>query len=175
MRRSSLLSEIEGLLDKQKCVYILLFVKSQSAYRERIQNLAGSCPFNSIRRASRAVTSAYGQYFDKLPITAAQCPLLTKLYLGGPQTITVLAEFLALDRTTLARNMKLLEIQAFVAITSGADARERIVTLTERGQQVLLEVLPFWEEAHAAVTAKLGDDHKAILHNLLVHTVSVLN
>jgi hypothetical protein len=39
---------------------------------------------------------------------------------------------------------------------------------------VLHEVLPYWEEAHAAVSEKLGSDNKAILHNLLAHTVSAL-
>ena len=155
-------------------MYILLFVATQSPYHARLKNLAIACPFNNIRRASRAVTNEYVRYFDALPITAVQCPLLTKLYLGGSQTISVLADFLALDRTTLARNMKPLEAQGYIAVAAGQDARERIVTLTEAGKQVLQEVLPHWEEAHAAVIAKIGADSQATLHNLLVHTVTAL-
>jgi DNA-binding MarR family transcriptional regulator len=143
-------------------------ISIQQTERERIRHLAGTCLFNKIRRVSRAVTSEYSAHFEALPITAAQSPILTRLYLGGSVTITVLAEFLALDRTTLARNLKPLEAQGFVVVVPGPeDTRERVVSISAAGVQALEQVLPYWEQAHEAVSAKLGADSATNLFAIL--------
>jgi DNA-binding MarR family transcriptional regulator len=129
----------------------------------------------AVRKASRSVTSAYTPYFDGLPITAAQCPLLTRLYLGGPLTVTVLAEFLALDRTTLARNLKPLVTQGLVSVSRGGDARARVVSITDEGRRALQDVLPVWEEAHAKVNATIGVREAEQLRGMLAGAVDALS
>lgn len=71
-------------------------------------------------------------------------------------SITQLAEQAVMDRTTLARNLDLLEREGLVRIQPGEDGRVREVTLTGAGRGKLAAALPLWEKAQAQVTKKLG-------------------
>jgi DNA-binding MarR family transcriptional regulator len=61
-----------------------------------------------------------------------------------------------MDRTTLKRNLELLEREGLVKIQAGEDARVREVTLTPAAQKKLVVALPYWAKAQAHVTNKLG-------------------
>jgi DNA-binding MarR family transcriptional regulator len=85
--------------------------------------------------------------------------LLVAIAAYGETTVTPLAEQLAMDRTTLARNLKPLERDGLVEISTGEDRRTRILRLTDQGQEALSKVIPLWEEAQAWVISQLGEDH----------------
>jgi len=85
------------------------------------------------------------------------------MYLAGPQTINVLAEQLALDRTTLTRNLRPLVQDGLLTITAGHDQRTRVVSLTPQGEEALLRILPLWEEAQAYMVAGIGHAQVATL------------
>src|SRR5258708_14318118 len=83
---------------------------SERTEHDRIEHLARTCACINMRRAARAVTN----YYDDLLLEACglrmtQITPLVVLYLAGPQTIHEIAGKLGLDRTTLTRNLKLLE------------------------------------------------------------------
>lgn len=61
-----------------------------------------------------------------------------------------------MDRTTLTRNLKPLEVQGLIAIRSGADRREKLVTLTSRGHVMVSKALPLWEQAQRRIIEGLG-------------------
>jgi DNA-binding MarR family transcriptional regulator len=84
--------------------------------------------------------------------------VLVVLYLAGPQTINELAEIMALDRTTVGRNLRPLAQQGLLSLTSGSDQRTRVVTLTAQGKETLLRVLPQWEQAQAHMVAGMGQE-----------------
>ncbi len=87
-----------------------------------------------------------------------QIPPLVVLYLGGPKSINEIAARLELDRTTLTRNLKPLEEAGLLEIAPGDDQRTRIAALTEHGREVLLGVLPVWEEAQTHIVQGLGGE-----------------
>lgn len=91
----------------------------------------------------------------------SQVIVLTVLYLAGPQTINELAEMMALDRTTVGRNLRPLAQQGLLTLTSGSDQRTRVVTLTAQGEETLLRVLPQWEQAQAHMVARMGQEQVA--------------
>jgi DNA-binding MarR family transcriptional regulator len=85
----------------------------------------------------------------------------------GSVAITPLAEQLAMDPTTLARNLKPLEREGLIEIAKGKDRRTRIVKLTERGQETLVSAFPLWEQAQTYVIEKVGADRqRAMLGDL---------
>ncbi len=136
--------------------------------RERLARLANTCAGINLRRAARAITNHYDQLFmQACGLRATQIPPLVALYLGGPQTIQQIAGRLELDRTTLSRNLKLLEEAGLLTIAAGEDQRTRLVSLTPKGQDVLLEALPVWETAQSQVVASLGEDRFQELLNQL--------
>ena len=138
---------------------------SNSAEHKRITRLAQECANINLRRATRAITNFYdGRLLAACGLRATQIPQLVVLYLAGPQTINEIADRLGLDRTTLTRNLKLLETAGLLKIQPGDDQRTRTVTLTKRGNEVLLKALPVWEKAQAHVEQGMG---KEKFHSLL--------
>jgi DNA-binding MarR family transcriptional regulator len=132
---------------------------------DRLARLARTCACINVRRAARALTSYYDtRLLAACGLRATQMTPLVALYLGGPQTINEMAGRLDLDRTTLTRNLRLLEDAGLLDIRSGTDQRTRVVALTRRGTSTLLEALPVWEEAQAHVVQGVGE-HR--FHSLL--------
>ena len=125
---------------------------------DRIARLARTCANVNLRRATRAVSNYYDSVFlAACGLRATQIPPLVVLYLYGPQTIHEIAGKLWLDRTTLTRNLRLLEKAGLLKMEPGQDQRTRLVALTKHGQSVLLKALPVWEEAQAHVVNGLGE------------------
>ena len=73
-----------------------------------------------------------------------------------PLTLTRLAHTMAMDRTTLTRNLRPLERGGLVTIASGHDRRERQIAITARGQQLLAKALPLWEHLQVRVAEAFG-------------------
>ncbi len=136
--------------------------------RDRLAELARTCAGINLRRAARAITNQHDRLFlEACGLRATQIPPLVVLYLAGPQTIQEIAGRLELDRTTLSRNIKLLEEAGLLIITPGVDQRTRQVLLTQAGTNLLLKVLPVWEEAQSRVVSSLGADRfRALLDQL---------
>jgi DNA-binding MarR family transcriptional regulator len=127
--------------------------------RERIAQLATMCVCSNLRRASRAVTNYYDSLLGQVTeLRISQVIVLVVLYLAGPQTINELAEIMALDRTTVGRNLKPLAQQRLLSLTSGSDQRTRVATLTAQGEETLLRVLPQWEQAQAHMVSGMGQE-----------------
>ncbi len=132
--------------------------------RERIAHLASTCAGINLRRAARAITNYYDRLFgEACGLRATQIPPLVVLYLAGPQTIQEIAGRLELDRTTLSRNLKPLEEAGLLSIAPGKDQRTRLVSLTQKGKELLLNVLPVWEEVQSQVVSSLGEDKFRLL------------
>jgi len=90
-----------------------------------------------------------------------------------PVTVTRLAKATVTDRTTLTRNLKLLEKQGFIRVDLGNDRRQREVTLTAQGRQALVKALPLWEKAQAHVVEGLGEERWKDLREELSAVVSL--
>ncbi len=120
------------------------------------------CVCSNLRRASRAVTNYYDSVLGQVSdLRVSQMIVLVVLCLAGPQTIHELAELMALDRTTIGRNLRPLEKQGLLTLTSGSDQRTRVVTLTAQGQEALLRVVPQWERAQAQMVTGIGHEQVA--------------
>ena len=132
--------------------------------RDRIEKLATMCVCSNLRRASRAVTNYYDSLLGQVSdLRVSQMIVLVVLYLAGPQTIHELAEMMALDRTTIGRNLRPLEKQGLLTLTSGSDQRTRVVTLTAHGQDTLLRVAPQWQRAQDHMVTGIGQEQVAAL------------
>lgn len=71
---------------------------------------------------------------------------------------TDLAQQLVMDRTTLTRNLTLLEHRGLVAIAMGDDQRTRLVTLTNQGREALMKALLLWNRRRR-VSSQNWDAH----------------
>ena len=147
-------------LTKLKWGYILLFMDEQlvQSIRAQCQIVDVSCADANLRRATRAVTRLYDQVLAPSGLLATQFTLLVACAVAGPAPISTLADALAMDRTTLARNLKLVERRGLVKVIPGEDRRERIVTLNDIGYSTLSKALPLWQEAQTQIIESFGQN-----------------
>ncbi len=114
------------------------------------------CACFNLRKAARAVTQLYDEFLRPANLRTTQFSLLTVLEQAGMVSISQLAELAVMDRTTLTRNLELLDREGLVRVRPGSDARVREVSLTPAGRTRLLAALPLWERAQSHVTSRLG-------------------
>lgn len=135
----------------------------------RIANPPGEpCYCGLARRASRALTELYERELAPYGITLPQFSLMRAAAGASPLGITELALQLNLDRTTLGRNLKLLEKQGLVVfVVNQRDQREHLVTLTRAGAKVSKEALVAWKAAQALIRRNLGKQKLAALEQLV--------
>jgi DNA-binding MarR family transcriptional regulator len=117
---------------------------------------AAGCTCFTLRKATRAVTQFYDQALRPTGLRTTQFSLLTLLRLAGTLPITRLAEEAVMDRTTLSRNLEVLERDRLVRVQPGSDARVREVELTDEGLAKLAQAFPRWQSAQRAVARHLG-------------------
>ena len=99
----------------------------------------------------------YDEAYRPIGIRSTQLPLLVAAFLRS-HTVTSLAEELALDRTTLSRNLIPLERKGWIEIAPGDDRRTREVRLTEEGRDVVRRAVPLWERAQGRASEVLDPE-----------------
>ncbi len=132
-----------------------------------------SCASYNLRRATRAVSRLFDNFLRPSGLRATQYSVLMAARLQGPIALTKLADITVTERTTLTRNLTVLEKRGFVRIEPGSDRRERQVTITEQGQEALMAAVPFWEKAQAHIEKGLGEDRMGNLLKDLSEIVSL--
>jgi len=102
----------------------------------------------NLRQAARAVTAQFDAELKSTGLRATQLNLLMAVETGAATTITDLAEILAMDRTTMTRNLKLLRDRGLVEAGR--------ISLTAKGRRSAAVALPLWEQAQARFVESLG-------------------
>lgn len=126
-------------------------------------NIDGVCNFTALRRASRYITAVYDQALAPADLRVTQFSILYQLSKGGPLSIGDLAELMAMDRTTLATNLKPLERQGLIAIEAGKDRRSKVSRLTKAGVAKYKHAYPLWAEVQARFESNYGKERAANL------------
>ena len=131
------------------------------------------CVCATARMAARSLTRIYDRALEPAGIRTTQFSVLARLLEEGPLALTHLAGRLAMDRTTLARDLRPLERRGLVAISVGADRRVRMAELTPAGRRLVDEVRPLWKQVQRDVRAQLGPDHVARLMDELRAAIAI--
>jgi DNA-binding MarR family transcriptional regulator len=126
--------------------------------RAELAEVATGCACRNLRRTARAVTRLYDDALRPSGLRITQFTLLVAVGLSEPVPITRLADALALDRTTLARDLKPLSERGLLEITAGQDKRTRLVGLTAQGREAIGRAYPLWQRAQAHIVAGSGPD-----------------
>ena len=120
---------------------------------------ARGCACNGLRRAGRAVSRAYDAALHPTGLGVNQFSLLVVVATLSPTTPGDVAEAMAMDRTTLSRNLRPLIAAGLIALKPDKDdRRRRIVSLTGKGRAALEQAMPLWREAQRRTVAILGGD-----------------
>ncbi|MBF0496827.1 MAG: winged helix-turn-helix transcriptional regulator [Deltaproteobacteria bacterium] len=124
----------------------------------RCREIGRSCACYNLRRAARSITRLYDDFLRPSGLKTTQFSVLMTAKMRGPVTITKLADLTVTERTTLTRNLTILEKKGLIRIEPGLDRRERQVALTEAGHEALVKAIPLWETVQEHVEKGLGQD-----------------
>jgi len=108
------------------------------------------------RQVSRKLTAVYDEALAPTGINIAQFSLLRKLRRYGPSSLSALASLADLDRSTLGRNLRVLEKMNLVALIPGKDKRESVAALTDQGAQTIKAGDPIWDRTQDEIANKIG-------------------
>jgi len=112
----------------------------------------------NIRKSTRLITAHYDRIINPAGIKTTQLSLLMTLLLKEKANISQLANMLVMDRTTLSRNVRLLEQKGMIAVSIGDDKREQCVDITDKGRDTLNIAIPLWEKAQAELVEQFGQE-----------------
>ncbi|WP_020189980.1 MarR family winged helix-turn-helix transcriptional regulator [Pseudomonas putida] len=129
--------------------------------------LTSECICTHLRRAARGVSRHYDEALAGFGVNVAQFSLLRHLQRLDRPSITALAEAMGLERSTLGRNLRVLEADGLVALGEGDDQRNRVVLLTAAGKQLLHVAHPAWAQAQKELVERLGVGQRDELVRLL--------
>lgn len=116
------------------------------------------CMVSNSRMAARAITRRYDAYARQFGITATQFSLMGAIVAAGPQTVSDLAEARGFERTTLTRNLDRLEKLGLVQSRPADHGNGRLCSLTDKGEALVEQLLPYWRKAQAEIRDELGAD-----------------
>lgn len=127
--------------------------------------VGAACFALQTRMAARALTRRYDRALRPLGLGSPQFGILSAVALSLDMSETALADRLGLERTTLVRNLKLLERKGWVEPVGGAGRGLRH-RLTEDGRAALEAARPVWAAVQAEVEAALGPETQAVRGSL---------
>jgi DNA-binding MarR family transcriptional regulator len=126
------------------------------------------CICTGLRQAAHAMTEIYDQALAPSGLKITMFRVVRRLSEAGEPTISELAKIVGLDRSSLGRNLKVLERDGLVVFVGGDDERSKVVQLTPDGRAALATAKPLWRKVQRRVKSNLGRETDAIFRVLAI-------
>ncbi|HVP66181.1 MAG TPA: MarR family winged helix-turn-helix transcriptional regulator [Anaeromyxobacteraceae bacterium] len=117
-----------------------------------------ACYCANARRAALALTATYDEALAPHGLKVTQFSLLRAVARGGAPNLTALEEATGLDRSTLGRNLRILEARGLVSLSPGVDQRDRVTTLSPAGRARVRAAAKTWAGVQDSIARALGAD-----------------
>jgi DNA-binding MarR family transcriptional regulator len=131
--------------------------QQQKTLRTDATALVDTCAGLHSRLAARRITQFLDREMAGGGLSTAQLGLTAQIAATTDDTMSALALRTGLDQSTLSRNLRALEADDLVEITTAeSDLRRRMVWLTDTGARRLEKAIPLWRAAHAKLSKRLS-------------------
>jgi DNA-binding MarR family transcriptional regulator len=128
-----------------------------SSLVQNLQQVSESCICLHTRMAARAITRAYDAVLAPLGLEATQFTLLAAIAANPARSVTAMADTLALERTSLSRNLSLLKRRGLISVAA-SQGRSVHYTVTIDGETLLAQALPLWRKVQTDFEGQIGED-----------------
>jgi DNA-binding MarR family transcriptional regulator len=131
--------------------------------------VGGACLGMRVARLHRVVARLYEHALQTAGLTQPQMEVLTILIsAAGPVRPAALAARLMLERSTISRNLALMQKRGWVAVVeTSATGRAMSVTITDAGRAAFTGASTAWRRAQADAAKMLGPDAASMLDQWL--------
>ena len=133
------------------------------------------CTNLKLRQLMRRVAQRYDAEVGQVGLKSTQYSLLSHVVKLGPIRPVDLAAGMNVDASTLSRNLKPLVAAGWLTLEAGADARSRLVHVTDAGREKRIEAQRRWRIAQEGVNATLGPQRVIALHALIDEAMQALD
>lgn len=116
------------------------------------------CMMANARMAARAVSRRYDRQVRPFGLKAAQFAVLGLVKRNAGATMADLAELVSMDRTTLLRNLVLLDGKGLVTRRPAASGVGKSYDLTPAGDALVIAAIPAWRRAQTELEAELSPE-----------------
>jgi DNA-binding MarR family transcriptional regulator len=94
--------------------------------------------------------------------------MLAKIARRPSITVSELAESLAMDQTTVSRNLRVLERSGYISLDDEmTDHRVRRIRISDSGISKMNEAIPFWEKAQLDMERLLGRENIDVMMDIV--------
>lgn len=115
--------------------------------QQQARQVVAACLGYRSRRLARAVTRLYNDRLRPLGLNLTEMNLLAAIAAQGSVQPAKLGRAMALEKSTLSRNSSRLVERGWVEVRDHPDGRGVLLTLTARGNEMLLRAVPAWKQA----------------------------
>ncbi|MCH8863101.1 MAG: winged helix-turn-helix transcriptional regulator [Proteobacteria bacterium] len=112
---------------------------------QSIEEMREKCICLNLRPVTRLMTRRYDEAYASTALRSTQVPILFFLMLNGETQMDALGDEMAMDKSTLSRNFRLLEARGLVS-RSDIDGRTVGASITAAGQAALEPVCDIWRD-----------------------------
>lgn len=124
------------------------------------------CLCTLARRSARSLTEIYDRALEPSGLKITQFSLLRAIDRLEKPSLTDIAQATGLERSTLGRNLRVLEKDGLVSLSQGNDERTRVPTLTAKAKQALRIAKPQWERVQEQMASTLPKDAQVYLQKM---------
>lgn len=125
------------------------------------------CYCAALRGAARKVSAIYDAELAKEGLNIAQFILLRRIERTAPVSLTRLGRATGLERSTVGRNVKVLERMGLVEHAEADDQRETAWALSRQGRALIARSARVWARGQHSIERKLGKAGASELQRLL--------
>ena len=130
------------------------------------EQIARECLAVRVRTLGRVLTALYDDAMRPHGLTTAQLNILVAVSRRAPASAGRVGEVLALEKSTLSRNLDRMRRQGWIEQRPAARGRGRDLYVTAAGAALLRRVFPDWKRAQARARELLGAALADSVHGL---------
>lgn len=122
------------------------------------RHITESCFHRQLKQTERIVSALYDRALSPSGLRVTQFTLLVTSSRLGELNIKKLASELAMDQSTLSRNLEpLIKRELIRATVDPEDARAKLVNVTDKGEALIDQAYPLWAKAQGEVRDEFDD------------------
>jgi DNA-binding MarR family transcriptional regulator len=119
-----------------------------------------------VRKLNRMVTAIYDGAFASTGLKTSQFSVLVAVANRGKARPVELTKLLQMDESTLCRSVRRMCARGWLRLER-EDRRSHLIEVTDKGQTLIRNCLPAWQQAQKEVSQRLGTDNVASLRSAL--------
>lgn len=120
-----------------------------------------------VRMLSRVISGIYDDALSDVDVKVSQFAVLSTVMSRETARPSELAKILAMDESTLSRNVERMCAKGWLRLERDDDRRSHWIKVTEKGMALLRKAYPAWQKAQDKVSRRLGPDGVAGLEAAL--------